>query len=271
MRKRAVDINYSYRNQLFVIISIILIIVTLLVFCAAIPLIKQQKDYNEYSKLVGEIVTASQEVNKEITDEQTTGMTIPSLNQSQKVYSDMVAWIYIPQSNINYPVMASEGNYYLNHLPSGKESPNGSIFCYNTQVIAPHDKADKNIVIYGHRISKRTMFGYLDTINNQGYVKDENRNKIFLYTDEGIFEYEMFSAYNISKYEDYGRINFANNDDFIEYCETLKSRSGIPNDNVTHFSEDDYLITLVSCTKTSLDKDARVVVHGKLIAFQPAQ
>ena len=45
------------------------------------------------------------------------------------VNKDSVAWLYSPDTVIDYPVMeATDYNYYLKHLPNGKWNANGSLF-----------------------------------------------------------------------------------------------------------------------------------------------
>ena len=50
---------------------------------------------------------------------------------------DVYAWIRIPGTDIDYPVLQREGDnsYYLNHTLEGKERPEGAIFTegYNGQ------------------------------------------------------------------------------------------------------------------------------------------
>ena len=63
---------------------------------------------------------------------------------------DYVFWLWIPGTNISYPVVKNTiPGYYLNHTFSGKENPCGSIFC---------GEGAENLIIYGHNMKDGSMF-----------------------------------------------------------------------------------------------------------------
>ncbi len=69
--------------------------------------------------------------------------------------SDTVGWIYVPGTNINYPIMFSSTFYYNNHTPEKKSAVQGSIYSY-TSGLAPVT------TILGHNSrSSKTMFHQL--------------------------------------------------------------------------------------------------------------
>lgn len=73
----------------------------------------------------------------------------PSLLEMQAVNPDIVGWIYIPGTRIDYPLLqGSDNSYYLKHNPSGKYSIAGSVF------IDKRGSDCDNIVIYGHNMSE---------------------------------------------------------------------------------------------------------------------
>ena len=66
-------------------------------------------------------------------------------------YPDIYAWIRIPGTKVDYPIVQREGDngYYLNHTIDGKKKTEGSIYTedYNSK-----DFGDANTVIYGHNM-----------------------------------------------------------------------------------------------------------------------
>ena len=71
-------------------------------------------------------------------------------------YKDAVAWIYSPDTKINYGVVEAEDNdFYLHRAMDGSYSISGSLFvdCNNKR-----DFSDENTVIYGHHMNDGTKF-----------------------------------------------------------------------------------------------------------------
>ena len=72
---------------------------------------------------------------------------------------DMVGWIFIAGTTINYPVMQSGNNlnFYLKHNFEKEYSDLGTPYVQENCDIAESD----NLVIYGHHIKGGKMFGAL--------------------------------------------------------------------------------------------------------------
>ncbi|MCD8381734.1 MAG: class B sortase [Clostridiales bacterium] len=84
-----------------------------------------------------------------------------------KTNSDVVGWIYCPNTNINYPVLQGETNdTYLRHMIDGSYNSAGSIFLdyRNTS-----DFSDANSIIYGHNMQNSSMFSSLMSYKKQSY------------------------------------------------------------------------------------------------------
>ena len=83
----------------------------------------------------------------------------PDFQKLGQMNPDTVAWIYGPDTVIDYPVVQGTDNaYYLNHTVDRTESIIGSIFmeCTNKP-----DFTDDVTVLYGHHIKAGTMFSSL--------------------------------------------------------------------------------------------------------------
>jgi len=83
---------------------------------------------------------------------------------------DVVGWIYLPDSRIDYPVVQGEDNdYYLHRDIDGSYIYDGSIFVDST-VDEPF--RDFNTVIYGHRMMSGAMFAGLKYFDDYDYMKE---------------------------------------------------------------------------------------------------
>lgn len=251
------------RISIFVISAIA---VTALLVGSIVILAGEEQEYNDYTNEVEELkIQFSESIAsaKEQTEEaQVNGTSTYSLPEN------MSGWIAVPGTNIDYPLMTASDDFYLSHNPYGRRSSLGSIFYYNSQSLSG-DNPNKNVVIYGHRISNSRMFGYLDVICRRGLINDPSQNTVVITTQDGVYYYEMFSAYFANISENFGRVNFANSKDFISYCKFLLNRSDTQKTSDVSFAATDRIITLVTCARGNND-DRRAVVHAKLVSFEPS-
>ena len=117
--------------------------------------------------------------------------SIPSLqidfDKLKAVNEDAVAWLYSPDTVIDYPVMkANDYSYYLSHLPDGTSNANGSLFIdYNNA----SDFSGDLTVIYGHHMNSGRMFGSLNGYKTQSYFNEHPY--MYLYTDEGNYRIDL--------------------------------------------------------------------------------
>lgn len=104
---------------------------------------------------------------------------------------DTVAWIEIPGTNINYPVVQTTNNEtYLSRTFDGGTSVSGTIFLDADNAA---DFTNINSILYGHHRYDRTMFADLDLIYNGSLAAD---TPVYLYLPDGTrATYQVFSAY----------------------------------------------------------------------------
>ena len=129
---------------------------------------------------------------------------------------DICAWIYIPGTDVDYPVLqGTDNSYYLTHDAYGEYSPDGSIF---VDAGCSRKFDDFDTIIYGHNMSTGTMFKTLHNYEDDEFWK-ENRN-VYVYLPDRVLRYEVFAAYrtndrHILTYNDFSdkevRENYLNN------------------------------------------------------------
>jgi len=92
-----------------------------------------------------------------------------------------VAWISIPDTKIDYPIMqGSDNSEYLNKDPYGKYSLSGSIFLDSRN---NSDFSDAYSLVYGHHMQGDVMFGSLDNFLEKDYF-DNHREGILIVDDK---------------------------------------------------------------------------------------
>ncbi len=172
--------------------------------------------------------------------------------------SDVVAWITVDGTNVNYPVVqATDNDYYLKHDILGNYRSSGWVFMDFRNEI---DLSDNNTIFYGHNLLNKTSFGSLQTLFTDKWYKNSN-HYIVVATPEGKSIYEVFSVYTIEPEVYYLQNNFYTDEDYQKFLDTLKSRSKY-NFNVD-LGINDRIITLSTCTDDNL---GRKVFHAKLIS-----
>ena len=236
-------------------LRILTIIFSLLIVYSAVHIVLRQVNIKENNNIKEQI----KEYVKPTTIESNRRLKyIVDFDELKKVNPDVVGYIKVPNSNIDYAVVkANDNEYYLDHNLNKKWSKAGWIFAdYKNKI----DGTDLNIVIYGHKMKDGSMFGTLkDSLNDSWYLNPDNQEIIFV-TEEDTYYYQIFSIYSIEPEMYYIKTEFKENE-YIDFLNTIKSRS-IYNFNV-ELDENDRVLTLSSCLDSYNQK--RVAVHAKLI------
>lgn len=94
----------------------------------------------------------------------------------KKITGNMVAWLTIDDTNVDYPVMQGEdNNEYLNKDPFGDYALSGSIFLDSRN--DPEFK-DYYSLIYGHHMEHGMMFGAIDEYLNEDYFNSHRTGSL---------------------------------------------------------------------------------------------
>ena len=170
---------------------------------------------------------------------------------------DFVAWLRIPGTNVDYPVVQTDNpDYYLNHTFSGKQSVVGTLF---SLADADYAAPGRNIAIYGHhlRSSGEKMFTSLMRYKNPDFYED-NKTVVLdsLYRHS---EYTIFAVVNM-KVGDWepSRTVFSGDAAFMAFVNRAKSESLY--DTGVEVGADDHILTLITCDRSYAGKEGRLVI-----------
>ncbi|MBE6608521.1 MAG: class B sortase [Ruminococcaceae bacterium] len=182
------------------------------------------------------------------------------LKSLRETNPDVIGWISIPGTVIDYPIVQTEDNdYYLDHSITGTYLKSGSIFADYRNA---SDWSDQNTVLYGHNMASGEMFAALAKFKSGSFFR-ANRY-IYIYTDEGIRVYTVFSAYETNTYNPYTRMHFASDNEFVEWAKkAYKSSLKAVYDYTFKFKGSDRILTLSTCTN-GFNEDGRLAVHAVL-------
>ena len=175
---------------------------------------------------------------------------------------DIIGWLNLPDTAINYPVTQTGDNeYYLHHLYDGTYNKVGCLFAdYENQA----DFSDRNTIIYGHNMRDGSMFAALNEYGGQSYY--DGHPQMYLVTPDGGYVMEVFSAFEAKPAESGSdtspwRLSWKDDGAYTTWLSEMAGRSVIETD-VTVTSSDKVL-TLSTCTPGG---KSRFIVMGKLAA-----
>lgn len=184
----------------------------------------------------------------------------------QQQNPEVYAWIRIPGTVIDYPVVQSETDdtYYLNHASDRTDNAAGAIFTeksYNSR-----DFEDPNTLIYGHGMTNGSMFRGLHQYMDRSFF-DGNR-EVTIYTPDAIRHYRIFAAYIYDDRHILQSFDFENKVVYQQYLDEIFSVRGMTSfvDQETEVTADDKIITLSTCYAGP--SDTRYLVQAVLVSIE---
>lgn len=183
-----------------------------------------------------------------------------SFDDLLNINNEVVGWIRVPGTNIDYPFVQHKNNsYYLNHSFDKTYNEAGWVFLdYRNNI----DELDTNTIIYAHGRIDGTMFGSLKNILTSDWLKNKDNFILKLSTPNNNYLFEVFSIYHINTTNDYLYNRFNSYQEYNKFINLIKNRSSY-NFNVD-VNEQDKIVTLSTCYNSK----EKMVLHAKLIKEQ---
>lgn len=174
--------------------------------------------------------------------------------------NDIVGWIQVSGTNINYPFVQTDNNtYYLKKDFNKKYNSAGWVFMdYRNDL----KTLNQNTILYAHGRIDGTMFGSLKNIFKSNWYNNKNNHVVKLSTEYQNTMWQVFSVYRISETSDYLEINFNDNEKYVNFLNMLQDRSEFEFD--VDLNDEDKILTLSTCYK----ENDRAVLHAKLIKME---
>lgn len=174
----------------------------------------------------------------------------------QQINQDIIGWIYIPETPIDYPILKNPyDDYYLYRDYSGQYHDVGSIFM---RAATQPDFSDQHTILYGHHMIDGQMFGWLPNYQEDAVLKEHPY--IYIYLPGKVLMWEIYSIYQCQDATDTYRTVFEDEEDWKEWqdmtvslCAASALRSKIKTESP--------VLTLSTCTASGQE---RYVVHGML-------
>ena len=181
----------------------------------------------------------------------------PTLKDLKKLNPDVKAWIQVPKTNIDYPVVQGQDDMeYINKNVYGEFELSGAIFlsCLNKD-----DFSDPYNLVYGHNMKNGGMFADVADFTNKEYFETHQKGKLYLTdatrkirffacmkvtaADAKIFHPDGYRKENLKDLLDYIQANA------VQYRDV-------------NVADENSLIALSTCSEA--ETNGRVVLIGKL-------
>ncbi len=185
----------------------------------------------------------------------------------QKINPDIAGWITIPGTKINYPfVKGKDNSFYLTHTVSGKENRSGTIFM-DASCNLPLGQIGKNVILYGHNMRSKSMFGslkelYDPTYSDRVFIKEHPN--IIIDTLENRFFYGVFCSRIVKLTEDKKAytLSFSGEEEWKDYVENA-GKNALLYEKREELKQENALLTLSTCTGQG--EDYRLLIHAVLL------
>lgn len=164
--------------------------------------------------------------------------------------SDMAAWLQIPDTDIDYPVMwtPDDEEYYLRRGFDGSRNKNGCLILDTDSCLEP---LTTNLIIHGHNMKSGAMFGTLTDYEKESFYQEHKT--ITLYTEECQRNYEVIAVFRSQVYKKSDQVfkfyKFFQADtaeEFDDFYQNIKTLSLYDTGVTAEFG--DHFITLSTCS-----------------------
>lgn len=257
-------------NKIIFILSIIVYLICIFIIsrwiAQNIKLNYLSKDINTSTEIIEkEEENIIDESNKVISNEyvsfnlSNTNFIESDISDLKEKNSDVIGWIEVLGTKINYPfVQTVDNEYYLNHNINKKSTNVGWIFSdYRNDL----KNFKRNSIIYAHNLTSGQLFGTLPNVLKDSWLKDSNNHYVKLSTNDANTIWQVISVYSIKPETYYIKTIFTDYD-YNEFLYTIKKRSIY--DFNYQYSLNDRILTLSTCDNTG---KKRVVLHAKLVGI----
>lgn len=222
--------------------------------------LQEKKNQQNLQKYRPEITSSTSDTMEETGTQEQSQQQLPtdaqqSLFSLQTVNEDLIGWLYLPDTRIDYPVLQGKDNdFYLTHDFYRQFLKSGSIFMDYRST-----EQDFHRIIYGHHMKNGTMFADVQNCRDEAFFRAHTRG--YFTTFAGQFEIEFFAFLIVPSGAPIYTLSFADThakQAFLEYI--AQDAMYCTDANVT---EQDQLISLSTCTYEF--EDARAVLVGRIV------
>ncbi len=272
------------RKLIFLLSATVFLICIVLIALYFVDIVKSQKIYDDigssYHARLPERLEETQP-SAETSDEPAEKIyhLLPGAKELLEMNDEIVGWISIPDTKVDYPVLQHEGDvegeeYYLYRNVQKEDSKPGSIFLDSRCILdrvaddgTLEVPSSDNLIIYGHNMRDLSMFGTLKYYKTEEMYYSEHPI-IALNSNYETYQYKIFGYFiadaddtTDTRFDYWNSINFVDEDAFYDYVNEVKRRTlRLTNVDVQY---GDKLLTLSTCNNAF--DTARLVIVARQV------
>ncbi len=267
--------NQNSKKKILIIIIVVLVVIILAaggyLLVRHLGLLSTGNTYKEAQESFANFTTEKAPVtDAEGSFINTTGATNPvppsvdnpvNFKELQAQNPDIYAWIHMPDTNVNYPVLQSDqdDNLYLDHDLYKDYSFPGAIY---SQSKNNKEFTDRVTVLYGHNMLDGSMFATLHNYEDETFFN--SHPDFYVYTPTRKLTYRVVSAYDYDDRHILNSFDFSKNEVFSDWLTAAQSPHSIYSNVRTDVKLDlnSKMLVLSTCQNGG---DGRYLVQGVLI------
>ncbi len=219
-----------------------------------IPLLIQEKEDSDTQKTMEQMVLVQEEEKETVTLQ-------PDWQALKEANPDIIGWIYVPDTVINYPIVqGSDNEFYLDHSSLGASNSIGSIFL---DANASSDFSDFHSIIYGHSVMNSSeMFTQVDSFENTDFF--ESHPYMYILTPELTYRCDILALTKTTSETNLYQTWFGDDAQRWDYLDRLYTQANLTRE-VENLNVEDPLIMLSTCDLDyGLDSNHRILLHARL-------
>jgi len=259
IRRRSVRKKQNVKNTILNIALIICLAVFLFSGWKLVTsIIEYRQGEENYEAIFKDAVLSPEKTDNGEVSPDSDNLPIIDWAKLKSMNSDLIGWLYLPDTSIQYPVVSTTDNdYYLTHTFDKTKNACGCIFM---------DKGNKtdftsdNTILHGHNMKNGTMFGSLRKFEEKEYW--QSHPYIWIIRENTALKYEIFSVGITEAAGNVYILEFGSEESFKNYI-VDRTKLGAIFETGVNVTTSDKLLTLSTCTSDT--EAGRRVVQAKLI------
>lgn len=252
---------------LWPVITVLVLVIVFSLFMLGKTVLGYTSNRSDYKNVQdAAIIPRLPDITPEPGEEESTGTVVRSevpfdvdWDMLRQTNSDIIGWLYCPDTIINYPVVqTSDNDKYLTTNFSGNYNAGGALFADYNSVVGIRSS---HLIIYGHNMKDNSMFGTLKNYGDEAYFHEHP--VFYLLTPNQAYRIDLLDCLTIDATLDNYPTYFGEGNSLESYVGRITSGAYWVNPEADY--QNHQLVTMSTCTSSD---DQRLILQGVLVPIE---